>query len=243
MEFICTAWQTNKVPIPTRASFHPSPASHEHHSHHQHYKHVCLQVEKPTEDQRNHLAKLCAMAWAMATTGRGIFSNKGCEQACKNYILKQLGLFPGIDISVYWVLKIQFRNTADSHLVPFINIIKYQFHSFPTSTPIRTFSHRLKSTWNRILKETDNATWLLGHLGLWGIFLLTPRCSSISHALLMNIDFSGPRLIWMPPCYYHLHASSSAPATKHWAQHKRKLEDCSNSETLTLAIKDSNHSK
>ena len=185
---------------------------------------------KPTEDQRNHRAKLCAMAWAMATTGSGIFSNKGCEQACKNYILKQLGLFPGIDIIVYWVLKIQFWNTADPHLVPFINIIKYQFHAIPTSTSFALF----RIAWSppgigfrmKLTMQPDYR-WLLGHLDLWGIFLLTPRCSSISHALLMNIAFSGPRLIWMPPCYYHLHASRSAPATKHWAQHKRKL-DCSN---------------
>ena len=64
----------------------------------------------------------------------------------------------------------------------------------------------------------------LGILSCEAYFFLTPRCSSISHALLMSIDFSGPRLIWMPSCYYHLHASSSASATKHWAQHKRKLE-------------------
>ena len=81
---------------------------------------MLFRLGKPTEDQRNHQAKLCAMAWAMATTGSDIFSNKGCEQSCKHYILKQLGLFPGIDTIVYWVLKIQFWNTADSYLVPFI---------------------------------------------------------------------------------------------------------------------------
>ena len=212
MEFICmawmdsmmsTSWQTNKVPIPNWASFHPSPASHEHHSHDQN-KH-CLQI--PTEDQRNHPAKLCAMAWAMATTGSGIFSNKGCEQACKNYILKQLGLFPGIDIIVYWVLKIQVRNiTADSHLVPFINI-KYLFHSIPTSTPIRTFSHRLKSTWNRILNETDNATWLLGHLELWGIFLFNTSmlfylsCSADEHWFLWPTAHLNAVMLLSSSCF------------------------------------------
>ncbi len=74
--------QTNKAPIPKWASFHPSPASHEHHSHHQH-KHVVFRLGKPTEDQRNHQAKLCAMAWAMATTVSGIFPRRAANKHAK----------------------------------------------------------------------------------------------------------------------------------------------------------------
>ena len=73
-----------------------------------------FRLGKPTEDQRNHRAKLCAMAWAMATTGSGIFSNKGCEQACKNYILKQLGLFPGIDI-IWYNFLLSFEDPGPKH--------------------------------------------------------------------------------------------------------------------------------
>ena len=213
MEFICTAgWWCQlpgkpiKYPYPSGLHFtrHPPPMN---------ITAIIntnmsvFRLGKPTEDQRNHPAKLCAMAWAMATTGSGIFSNKGCEQACKNYILKQLGLFPGIDIIVYWVLKIQVRNiTADSHLVPFINI-KYLFHSIPTSTPIRTFSHRLKSTWNRILNETDNATGLLGHLELWGIFLFNTSmlfylsCSADEHWFLWPTAHLNAVMLLSSSCF------------------------------------------
>ena len=67
------------------------------------------------------------------------------------------------------VLKHSWQPSCAIHM-PFINIIKYLFH-YSNFHTIRPLPHRLQSTWNRILNETDNATWSLGHLELWGIFL------------------------------------------------------------------------
>ena len=194
MEFICmawmdsmmsTSWQTNKVPIPNWASFHPSPASHEHHSHDQN-KH-CVQIGKthgrpaksPSETLRNGLSNGYNRQRHFFQQGlRTIMQTLHLETAWFDSCYRYNCLLSFEDP----VLKHSWQPSCAIHM-PFINIIKYLFH-YSNFHTIRPLPHRLQSTWNRILNETDNATWSLGHLELWGIFLF--------NTLMLFCGFSQP---------------------------------------------------
>ena len=136
------------------------------------------------------------------------FPTRAANKHAKNYILKQLGLFPGIES---YNCLLSFEDPVPKHhsWQPSCAIHKYHylFHSIPTSTPIRTFSHRLKSTWNRILNETDNATWLLGHLELWGIFLFNTSmlfylsCSADEHWFLWPTAHLNAVMLLSSSCF------------------------------------------